>query len=107
MQKEIDNFKGLGITSIKRTTQLIVSLTSYPERMYDMHFALYSLLNQTLKPDAIVLWLSKEEFPNGEKEVPDNVLKMREHGVAIKFYEKNIRQFLKFIPSLKEYPDEI
>ena len=58
-QKEIDSFAGLGVTRDKRNPRLIVSMTSYPERMHDMHFALYSLLKQTLKPDEIVLWLAE------------------------------------------------
>jgi hypothetical protein len=41
----------------------IVSLTSCPERMYDIHFCTFSLLNQITKPDAVILWLAEEQFP--------------------------------------------
>ena len=52
----------------KRDKRVIVSLTSYPDRMYDIHYCLYSLLNQTFKPDKIILYLTKEQFPNLEKD---------------------------------------
>ena len=63
---KIKNFRALGITENKRDTKIIVSLTSFPERMDDVHYTLYSLLNQEFKPDEIILWLSQEEFPNKE-----------------------------------------
>ncbi|MDR1560902.1 MAG: hypothetical protein LBS23_00925, partial [Holosporaceae bacterium] len=105
-QKEIDSFTGLGVTLNKRKPRLIVSMTSYPERMYDMHFALYSLLKQTLKPDEIILWLAEDEFPHGEKDVPDNVLNLKKHGVTIRFCE-DFKSFNKIIHALKEYTDDV
>ena len=47
------------------------SLTSFPQRMYEIHYTLYSLLTQTIKPAKVILWLGREQFPNLEK---DNVL---------------------------------
>ena len=41
---DIENFKNSGINEQPRTPKLIVSLTSFPERMYDRHFCLYSLI---------------------------------------------------------------
>ena len=95
-----------GITTKKRTPQLIVSLTSFPQRMYDIHFCLYSLLNQSLKPDRLILWLAEEEFPNKEKDIPNTVLSFLEKGLEIKWC-KNIKSYKKLIPALKEYPDAI
>lgn len=104
---EIELFKGLGVTREKRSLQIIVSLTSYPARIYDIHYCLYSLLNQSFKPDKLILWLSKEEFPNLEEDLPSNVLNLEKHGLEIKWTENNFKVYNKLIHSLKEYPNDI
>ncbi len=104
---EIEMFKGLGITKEKRNPQIIVSLTSYPDRIYDIHYCLYSLLNQNFKPDKLILWLSKEEFPNLEKNLPSRILKLKKHGLEIKWTEKNFGSYDKLIHCLKKYPNDI
>jgi len=103
---EIELFRGLGVTREKRSPQIVVSLTSYPDRIYDIHYCLYSLLNQNFKPDRLILWLSKEEFPDLEKNLPSNVLNLKKHGLEIKWTEKNFRSYDKLINPLKEYPDD-
>ena len=99
-------FDKIGINADKRPTKLIVSLTSFPERMYEIHFTLYSLLNQSLKPDEVVLWLAKEQFPNGEKDLPEIVLKMQRNGLTIKWCE-DLRSYKKLIPALKEFSNDV
>lgn len=42
---------------------LIVSLTSIPSRLPILHITIRSLLNQTVKPEAIILWLNKDQVP--------------------------------------------
>ncbi|QUH23766.1 glycosyltransferase [Methanobacterium alkalithermotolerans] len=104
---DIELFQGLGVTREKRNPQITVSLTSYPDRIYDIHYCLYSLLNQSFKPDKLILWLSKEEFPNLEKNLPSRILELKKHGLEIKWTEKNFGCYDKLIHSLKEYPNEI
>lgn len=101
---KVENFTAYGLNQEPRETPLIVSLTSYPKRMYDIHLTLYSLLNQTCKPDVLVLWLAREQFPNGEADVPRKVLALKEYGLSIKWCE-DLRSFKKLIPSLREWPD--
>ncbi|ADK32310.1 SPASM domain-containing protein [Brachyspira pilosicoli] len=90
----------------KRKERLIVSLTSFPQRIYDIDVVLFSLLNQTIKPDKIILWLSIEEFPNLEKDVPLHILNMRKFGIEIEFCN-NLYSYNKLIHSLKKYPNDI
>ncbi len=108
VDKEIAKFNGIGITDKKRKPQIIVSLTSYPERIVEIHYVLFSLLNQTCKPDKIILWLGEEKnkFPNKDKDLPDSVIQMKQKGVEIK-YVSDIRSYTKLIPALKEYSDDI
>ncbi|KZX12196.1 glycosyltransferase family 8 protein [Methanobrevibacter curvatus] len=103
---EIENFRECGITKVKRDPKIIVSLASFPERMYDMHYTLYSLLSQNTKPDKIILWLSKEEFPNLENDIPIKVKNFKKYGLTIKWC-KNLKSYNKLIFTLKEYPEDI
>ncbi|WP_300754472.1 glycosyltransferase [uncultured Brachyspira sp.] len=89
-----------------RKEKLIVSLTSYPERIYDIDIVIYSIINQSIKPDKIILWLSYDEFPNCENDVPTNILNLKKFGLEIKFC-KNIYSYKKLIYALKEFPNDI
>lgn len=87
--------------------KLIVSLTSFPFRIPTLHITINSLLNQTMKPDKIILQLSEDEFPNRENDLPENLLKLRENGLVISWNKGNIKSYKKLIPTLKEYPNDI
>jgi len=106
LQKRISEFNQTGVTTEKRKPQLIISVTSFSQRIRDVHFTLYSLLTQTLKPDAVVLWLGEEEFPDKENNLPQSVLALKRNGLTIKWC-KDTGSYKKLIPSLKEYPDDI
>ena len=106
LENKIKNFNKNGVTKNKRDKKLIVSLTSFPERLYDIHFCIYSIFNQTIKPDEIVLWLANEQFPNGEKDIPQEVLNLKKLGLKIKWCE-DIKAYKKLIPALKEYPNDL
>lgn len=96
-----------GITKQKRSKKIIVSLTSFPERINEIHLTINSLLHQSLKPDEIILWLSEEEFINKEKDLPTSLTRLKKYGLTINFYSKNIKSYKKIIPTLKKYPNDI
>lgn len=79
---------------------------SFPQRIGEIQYTLYSLLKQTCKPDAVILWLAEDEFPNREKDIPEKVLRLRENGLQIKWCE-NLRSYKKLIPALFLYPNDI
>ena len=99
---EIENFKTVGIEA---GSGIIVSLTSFPERINEIHFALYSLLNQSFKPEKVILWLAEEQFPKREEDIPQKVLNLKENGLEIEWCE-NIKSYKKLIPALKKYPEK-
>lgn len=103
INNEILNFKPKKKTIVKN---MVLSMTSYPERMKDIHYAIFSILNQKIQPEKFILWLAKEEFPNGENDVPQSVLQFKKFGLEIRFTDA-IRSFKKIIPALKEYPNSI
>lgn len=54
--------------------RIIVSMTSYPKRINNVGKSIYLLLSkQTKKPDEIHLWLAEPEFPNREKDLPQDL----------------------------------
>lgn len=106
VEKKIVAFDEIGINTDKRKQKLIVSLTSFPPRMSDIHYTLYSLLNQSIKPDEVILWLAKEQFPNREADIPQKVLDLQKNGLTIKWCD-DWRSYKKLVPSLLEYPDDI
>ncbi|MCB9979396.1 MAG: NUDIX hydrolase [Rhodospirillales bacterium] len=89
---------------LEKQPRVVVSLTSFPERLYDVHYALYSLLKQSMKPDKLILWLGREQFPNGESDIPDEVLRLKDFGLEVAWC-KDTKSYKKLIPALEAYPD--
>jgi len=83
---------------------LIVSLTSFPQRIGEVKYAVYSLIDQTLHPEKIVLWLAESQFPNKEKDLPEELTAFEKHGLAIRWCE-DLRSYKKLIPALEHFPD--
>ena len=92
---------GLNNTGIKNN--IIISLTTYGNRLKDIKYTLYSLFSQSLKPDKIVLWLDYSFDNNYTFKL---LKKFIDNGLEIKF-TKDIGPYTKLIPALKEYPDAI
>jgi hypothetical protein len=103
---KIMRFVGSGVTGKTEHPQIIVSLTSFPERMFDIHYCLFSLLDQRVKPDMVVLWLAEKQFPHKEKDLPASVLSLLEHGLTIKWCD-DLRSYKKLVPALHEFPSDI
>ena len=95
-----------GLNKEIRETKITVSLTSYPQRIKNVSFAIETLLNQTYKPDRLILWLANEQFLKLEKDLPQNLIRLKQFGLSIKWCE-NLRSYKKLIPSLKMYPDDL
>lgn len=95
-----------GISNKQRNEEIIVSLTTYPARIKYIHTVIESLMMQTTKPNRLILWLAKEQFPQKEKELPPNLLILKKYGLSIKWCN-DLKSYKKLIPTLKEYPDAI
>lgn len=102
----VENYSGRGVSGREGTPELVVSLTSYPARMYDIHLTLYSLLTQDLKPDKIILWLGEEQFPRKRDDVPRRVRDLERWGVDIKWCA-DTKSYKKLLPTLQEYPESV
>ena len=89
---------------VKRENAIIVSLTSYEDRYKNLPLTLYSLLNQSLKPDKIILWLDKDL--NDLMTLPYDITKFIKNGLEIRFV-KDIGSYTKAIYTFKEFSDSI
>jgi hypothetical protein len=78
---------------------VIVSLTSYPPRFATLALTLKSLLTQSLRPEAVILWIGEKDMAA----LPADVRALAEHGLTIRACE-DLRSFTKFIHALREFP---
>lgn len=83
-----------------RIDNLIVTLTSYPKRISTISETLVSLLNQSIKPEKIILWLAESQFPNREKDLPIVLLQLRHFCLEIRWC-RDLKSYKKLIPALE------
>mgnify|MGYP003303663931 CR=1 FL=1 len=106
LNHKIESFSKIGINQDKKNGPfLIVSLTSFPARINEIHYTIYSLLNQSLKPDKLILWLAEEQFPKKEDDLPNDLLQLKSNGLTIEWCN-DIKSYKKLIPALKDYPTD-
>lgn len=83
--------------------EVIVSLTTYGKRLYDVYLAIESIMQGSMKPDRIVLWLSDDILG---KELPLSLQKQKGRGLEV-MYCKDIRSYTKIIPSMRMFPEAV
>lgn len=81
--------------------EVVVSLTSYGKRIYDVAVTIESIMQGTVKPNKIVLWLDKK---HRGKKLPKLLQKQMARGLEVE-YCKDLRAYTKLIPALHKYPD--
>lgn len=87
-----------------RADQVVVSLTSYGERVSkSAALVVYSLMKQSVQPDKIVLWLDENKW--NKDVLPNNIKYLIRNGLEVRFC-KDLRSFTKLIPALKEFPQK-
>ena len=62
------------------------------------------MLNQTLKPKRVILWLAKEQFPAGK--LPESVQRLTTRGLEICYCE-DLKSHKKYFEAMKQFPQEI
>ncbi|HIE9167013.1 MULTISPECIES: glycosyltransferase [Klebsiella] len=83
---------------------LIVNLTTTHSRLDLCSITLFSLLNQSVSPDKIRVWISEESYlsDQGVKKIPDFLLKLNKFNDIVEFvYTKNTGPYRKIFPALK------
>ncbi len=90
-----------------REKKLIVSLTSYPARIHTVGTVVEDLQKQTRKADEILLWLAKEQFPNGEADLPNYLRNEMEKGWVTVRWCDDLKSHKKYFYALQEFQDDL
>lgn len=88
-----------------RERNLIVSFTSFPERINDVWMVVECLKRQTLLPEKIILWLSKEQF-HTTNDIPNNLKQCEDSLFEIRMVDEDIRSHKKYYYVMSEYPNK-
>ena len=94
------------LNTLHRKHHIVVSLTSFPARFSTLHFAIKSILCQTMKPDLVFLCLTKQEVKN-EAELPASLLELKKYGLQIFFTEENLKPHNKYLFAIQQYPNSL
>lgn len=100
------------VESIKTAEELaelddmaIVSLTSHPGRINIVEKTISTLINQTVRPRKIILWLSEEEFPNRNKDLPRPLIVSQNicDFFEIRWVKDDLKPHKKYLYAMQEY----
>ena len=92
-----------GITDELYTNHnIIVSLTTYGRRLYEVALTIESIMEQTMKANRIILWL--EEGLKDTK-LPQSLVRLQKRGLEIYFCE-DLKSYKKLVPTLKMCPND-
>lgn len=92
-------------TGVDESSDVVVSLASYTGRIRTAWITVATLLNQTYKPRAVVLYLALEQFPGKHRDLPRSLLRLQKRGLTIRFVDKDLKPHKKYYYAFREYPD--
>lgn len=84
----------------------VVSLTSFPKRIGNLWQIIECLKRQTIRPDKILLYLSKEQFPNIEQ-VPESLASRVDEIFEIRIVDGDLKSYKKFYYSFQEFNSDL
>ncbi|QWT52208.1 hypothetical protein [Eubacterium sp. MSJ-33] len=84
-------------------SNIIVSLTTFPARIEMVYLTICSLLDQTVKPKKLILWLADTQFQSIDT-LPRRLLRLVNYGLEIRFCD-DLRSHKKYYYTCKEYPE--
>lgn len=89
------------------TQQVIISLTSFPAAIKYAAKAIKSILEGSVLPDKIVLYLTFTQFD--KTGIPDEITNLAKNNphFEVRDYPTDIRSYRKLIPALNDFPDAI
>ena len=88
-----------------RKPEIIVSLTSYGQRINKVWLPIEMMFNQTVRPNRIILWLDRNEFSDNFA-YSEKIKRLIKRGLEIKYCD-NIMGHKKYYYSMKENTEDI
>lgn len=86
---------------------VVVTMTSFPQAITYATQAIRSLLDMSVLPDKLILYLTLSQFDTCG--LPDELQALsRSHSIfEIRNYDRDIRSYRKLIPALQDFPEAI
>ena len=84
---------------------LVVSLTTIPERIHNIHITIESLFQQSVKANRVILWLPRDRF--AAKDVSALLKRQENRGLEIAFCSEDLGPYTKYYYCLEKYPDDL
>ena len=85
--------------------RIIISITSYPPRVFNIEKMLDSVFSQSLLPDKVVLYLVESDFINHE--IPCFFEKYYGKGLEIHWCKENYKVHTKYFFAFQEFPNDL
>lgn len=96
-----------GLNKSERKELVVASLTSFPARINQVWITVETIMRQSMKPDIIELWLSREQFPGELDDIPYELLDQRKRGLSIYFCDDDLRSHKKYYYAMQMHPDAV
>lgn len=87
------------------TKDLIVSFTSFPARIDKVWMVVECLKRQSVLPEKMILWLSKEQFPTYDS-IPQSLQAQVDDLFEIRMVDGDLRSHKKYYYAACEYPNK-
>lgn len=84
--------------------EITVSLTSYGSRLSSVYLAIASIMDQSIQPTRVVLYLDNETSP---EELPERLVSLCGRGLILRRGVDNLRGHKKYYYAMNEYPNSI
>lgn len=84
------------------SSDIVVSLTTYPARIKTVWVTIATLLNQTYKPQRVILWLSKDQFREDGEDLPYSLVKLKKWGLEIRYVDGDLKPHKKYYYAFRE-----
>lgn len=81
---------------------VIVSFTTFGDRIEGVHLVVESIAQQTIKPNRVILWLDEQEYSINI--IPEALQRQVSRGLDVRFCP-NYKSYKKLVPTLRHYPD--
>lgn len=88
-------------------SEVVVSMTSFPQAITFAVQSLLSILRGSLLPDRLILYLTYSQF--GKAGIPPELKRLQEEYpiFEIRNYDRDIRSYRKLIPAIIDFPDAV
>lgn len=97
---------GINYQNYDPNINIVFSMTSHPKRINSVYISIISLLRQTMKPNHVCLYLANNDFPNGENDLPEELILLKSKGLEIIFCE-DFKVHNKIIHALTQFPNSL